>query len=64
MMTCQNCEYDFTLILTGITQDVLQDAREVNTINGVLEMEYLKKQDAKLTKEVQRSVGTFCESCP
>jgi len=47
-----------------IKEEVLQDAREINTINGVLEMEYLKKQDAGLTREVQRAVGTFWDSCP
>lgn len=41
-----------------IEQQARQNAQEINTINGILELEALRKQNAELTEEVQRHVGT------
>ncbi|MFM7845677.1 MAG: helix-turn-helix transcriptional regulator, partial [Planctomycetota bacterium] len=46
-----------------IKEDLLRDAREVEAINSILEIECLKKRDSVLIESVRRSIGTFCESC-
>lgn len=58
------CEVAFWLWKNDmIKEDILRDAIEVDTINSVLEMEHLRKQDADLIDEVRRSIGSHCESC-
>jgi hypothetical protein len=46
-----------------LKKDSLNESREVEIINSILEMEALKKQDAKLTQEIVRKIGTICEPC-
>ena len=46
-----------------IKEELLQESREIEIVNGVLEMEFLKKQDAALTREIVLEVGTICEPC-
>ncbi len=45
-----------------ITEDALKDARALSLINDVLELNYQKKTEPKLTKEVLDFIGSHCDS--
>jgi len=45
-----------------ITEDTLKDARALSLINDVLELNYQKKNEPKLTKEVLDFIGSHCDS--
>ncbi len=45
-----------------ITEEALRDARALSLINDVLELNYQKKIEPKLTKEVLEYIGSHCDS--
>ncbi len=57
------CEVAYWLYQNNmITEEALRDARALSLINDVLELNYQKKIEPKLTKEVLEYIGSYCDN--